>query len=775
MSNVYKILFRRGSDSQRQTVILNAGEPGYSLDTKRLFVGDGSTFGGNPVGAVNYGIVSALSGNYIVNSIQTNLSRAAFSLLSAAYIGDFVYDQNTTSLWAVTGTSVIATGTDVPLLSNFAHLYSTTNFNASQFYYNGSQLTIKNGTNGQGYGVGINELNASVTAGSPTLSGGSGNILNIKTNGITNTFLKPGAANSVKITNNTGVGIDDIAIGGYNQFLGYTSIGTALGAVTLSATGGTTVVAEASKLTFKTPICISQSGGTLTGTLSATVADGGRLVTDVTPTNNNDVVNLAFVRSTSAITVDLLSKYLPLSGGTVTGDLTLNKNLYINNSNYGAIQLGNNIINQGFIITKESSDNTFNVQTNVLGSSTSRLNIDQSGNVTLAQNGGTVNIGAKQTSNKFYVKRSAGTNSIADIYATDGTQWIHLNSNEAIGAWNPLVQNNDASIMYSGGGIDASTSGIVIGPHSSTAKGIRINNSGYVGIGVTAPVRPLEVNNALKLTNTSTDSNDGVIGTATFVPGLNIVGINTDSTNRKIAYYGALQQQDTATNYFQGKVGIGLTAPNTTLTINGQVSATQFYAKLSPTATNELTRKDYVDSLTTQATPPGTVAFLATTTAPTGWIKANGAVLRQADYPALFAVLPKQTNGQTIWWQSTDGPSNFRIPDLRGQFIRGWNDGIGAVNYGTTPPSTLPIPTTDAGRSFGVTQVDAFKNHQHKFGADDQIMSQGGYTRIDSFPYDASSTTSGGGGGARTKDDSTNFGDTETRPTNVNLLACIKY
>ena len=46
---------------------------------------------------------------------------------------------------------------------------------------------------------------------------------------------------------------------------------------------------------------------------------------------------------------------------------------------------------------------------------------------------------------------------------------------------------------------------------------------------------------------------------------------------------------------------------------------------------------------------------------------------------------------------------------------------------------------------------------------------------LSSFGYDASSDTGGGGQRARTKDDSTNFGGTETRPRNIALLACIKY
>ena len=53
MANVtiVKLKVRRGSDTQRKTIVLDQGEVGYTLDTRRIFVGDGVTEGGNSVGA----------------------------------------------------------------------------------------------------------------------------------------------------------------------------------------------------------------------------------------------------------------------------------------------------------------------------------------------------------------------------------------------------------------------------------------------------------------------------------------------------------------------------------------------------------------------------------------------------------------------------------------------------------------------------------------------------------------------------------------------------
>ena len=57
MANVtiVKLKVRRGSDAQRKTIILDQGEVGYTLDTRRLFVGDGSTEGGHVIGNKSVG------------------------------------------------------------------------------------------------------------------------------------------------------------------------------------------------------------------------------------------------------------------------------------------------------------------------------------------------------------------------------------------------------------------------------------------------------------------------------------------------------------------------------------------------------------------------------------------------------------------------------------------------------------------------------------------------------------------------------------------------
>jgi hypothetical protein len=66
---VVKILVRRGLETERKNITLTEGELGYSVDTQRLFIGDGYTVGGNAVGNKNFGVIA--DKNSILSYLQT--------------------------------------------------------------------------------------------------------------------------------------------------------------------------------------------------------------------------------------------------------------------------------------------------------------------------------------------------------------------------------------------------------------------------------------------------------------------------------------------------------------------------------------------------------------------------------------------------------------------------------------------------------------------------------------------------------------------------------
>jgi len=138
------------------------------------------------------------------------------------------------------------------------------------------------------------------------------------------------------------------------------------------------------------------------------------------------------------------------------------------------------------------------------------------------------------------------------------------------------------------------------------------------------------------------------------------------------------------------------------------------------------------------STPASTVIYVAQNTAPTGYVKANGAALSRTTYADLFAAI-----GTTFG--SGDGSTTFNVPDLRGEFIRAWDDARGV----------------DSGRSFGSAQADELRSHRHSIP-----------TLMNNFngPNTLRGSYSAG------PDTYTNYtGGSETRPRNIALLACIKY
>ena len=96
-----------------------------------------------------------------------------------------------------------------------------------------------------------------------------------------------------------------------------------------------------------------------------------------------------------------------------------------------------------------------------------------------------------------------------------------------------------------------------------------------------------------------------------------------------------------------------------------------------------------INEISSRLVPVGTIGAFISTTPPAGWIQANGAVLSRAQYPALWA--HAQGSGVLIseaqWYTATpaswrwgsftigDGINTFRIPELRGEFLRGWEAG----------------------------------------------------------------------------------------------------
>jgi len=70
------------------------------------------------------------------------------------------------------------------------------------------------------------------------------------------------------------------------------------------------------------------------------------------------------------------------------------------------------------------------------------------------------------------------------------------------------------------------------------------------------------------------------------------------------------------------------------------------------------------------ATASGAVSAFAFTSVPTGWLECDGSTVSRTTYSDLFTAI-----GDTFG--AGDGSTTFAIPDLRGEFLRGWDNGRG--------------------------------------------------------------------------------------------------
>jgi microcystin-dependent protein len=168
--------------------------------------------------------------------------------------------------------------------------------------------------------------------------------------------------------------------------------------------------------------------------------------------------------------------------------------------------------------------------------------------------------------------------------------------------------------------------------------------------------------------------------------------------------------------------------------------------------------------------PAGAIMPFARSTAPSGWLACDGAEVAIATYGTLSTaiyvgdgsnadtdlVYGFKTNGSGT--RSTSG-THIKLPDLRGEFIRGWDSSRGI----------------DASRKNRSYQADAMQGHRHALqnGADLWANGVGSYNfNVGAFnPLKTLSvldpTTDGTNGAPRTA--------AETRPRNVTALYCIKF
>lgn len=173
--------------------------------------------------------------------------------------------------------------------------------------------------------------------------------------------------------------------------------------------------------------------------------------------------------------------------------------------------------------------------------------------------------------------------------------------------------------------------------------------------------------------------------------------------------------------------------------------------------------------------PAGAVMTFAMQTPPNGWLECNGTAVSRTTYAALFAAI-----GTT--YGAGNGSTTFNLPDLRGEFVRGWDHGRGVDQYrnlGTWQKGTLQLTDPNWGSHNVYSPIGRYN---YAGGSNGPVDRQFTIEMGEDFIADGSNmypnvmlTYSPYGGSTPIELGRQGFGYGATRPRNVALMYCIKY
>ena len=163
---------------------------------------------------------------------------------------------------------------------------------------------------------------------------------------------------------------------------------------------------------------------------------------------------------------------------------------------------------------------------------------------------------------------------------------------------------------------------------------------------------------------------------------------------------------------------------------------------------------------TVNGVPSGAVFCLAVATVPSGYLECNGASVSRSTYAALFAIIGTA-------YGSASG-TTFNLPDLRGEFVRGYDHGRGvdsgrsvaSAQSGQNESHTHTATVTDPGHNHAFTAAKSIGGHTDDGGSPDQRSTTQDLTTGSKVTGVTVSNAATGGN--------------ETRPRNVAMMYVIK-
>lgn len=172
--------------------------------------------------------------------------------------------------------------------------------------------------------------------------------------------------------------------------------------------------------------------------------------------------------------------------------------------------------------------------------------------------------------------------------------------------------------------------------------------------------------------------------------------------------------------------------------------------------------------------PPGMIAPFAGAAdkVPAGWLLCDGTEYPTTNYPNLYATLGMAWGGKTNVISATEVRYFFRVPDLRGMFLRGLNgtrnDGWGDPEASTRANAVPSASLGNSGNNVGSLQGDMVASHKHP-------LPKTIYVHYRSFSGDSGADKPLKDTGDFYMSETSNTGGVETRAKNAAVNFIIKY
>lgn len=238
---------------------------------------------------------------------------------------------------------------------------------------------------------------------------------------------------------------------------------------------------------------------------------------------------------------------------------------------------------------------------------------------------------------------------------------------------------------------------------------------------------------------------DGDADTGLFRKAANTLGFSTAGTERAVIDSNGLTVQAQGDLRLADSDSSNWVALQAASTVGSNITFTLPSADGSDGQMLKTNGSGVLSFTTVQGVPSGAVFCIAVATVPSDYLECNGAAVSRTTYAALFAVIGTA-------YGAGNGSSTFNLPDLRGEFIRGFDNGKG----------------TDSGRAIASSQTSQMMQHNHAVSASSSVTDPG---HLHSVDYTNSHTDDG-----RPEESGTGFSgthNTNTATTGISVSTSI--